>query len=222
MTAPITLKSAIEKFPAILGLIAVTFTWIHPGVALGASLRTSGHEALVFNIKQNSEDLIRPKQTFLTMAEIQNSDAKYHYEILLKEFLKAKKSPMADCTDILVNLDTHKKILSLSAAESSYGVHTISGTYNYWGVMAGRTLKKMGNSPCEAVLNMDKFLGEYPRRSALKYKDMTIDAMNGLYKQPRAQHWSNNNNAVFSKLDGLHTHAEELAAEFKTTLALAK
>lgn len=226
MKAPYTLQSAIERIPALLGLFAVALTWIHPEAALAANLQTSGHEALVFEIKQeNSEELIRPKQTFLTLEDIQNSDPDFHYQKLLQEYLTAKRSPMANCTDVLTKLDTHEKILSLSAAESSFGKRTTKGTFNYWGVMQGRGLKKMGNSPCEAVVNMDKFLNEYPRRSAIKYDDMTYAQMCGIYKVPckekSSHHWVKNNNQIISDLRALTAQANKLADDYKMTVALA-
>jgi hypothetical protein len=132
---------------------------------------------------------------------------------------------LKDCAHVLTQLENTPKILSLSGAESAFARRLTPGSYNAWGVMAGSKLKKMGNNWCEAVVNMDRFLEEYPRRSAIKYSDMSITQMCGIYKQPCAEkgnhHWAKNNNKVLADVANLQNQAKNQALAYTNTITAA-
>lgn len=207
--------TAIEKALNIITLLSLFF-WIHPAaIAQASSLQSQGfNPALVFNIepKPNSEE--QTTQTPVTSLRVDEVIKNDPLTIKLQEYLGSKGSPFAPCASTLVQQSAWKKIVSLSNAESAFGKYTTPGSYNYWGVMAGNKLKKMGNDPCEAIVNMQSFLENYPKNSAVKYKDMPIDCgpgrklcMNGFYKQPYAYHWTANNLAIINVLDKMEAEA---------------
>lgn len=187
-----------------------------------ASAQTPNN-SLVFQITIKDavgKKLIVPVQSI----EVESKD---QLVLLLSNYLSERNSPMAPCAADLVELKNFKKILSLSAAESSFGVRSPYGLYNYWGV-GGSNLWKMGNNPCEAVRAMDDFLNNFPRRSEVKYTDMSYERMCGLYKQPCANpathHWTTNNKTVVNQVTSLEAIAsqqtlEKMAMNNDTTIA---
>lgn len=237
MKASFTLRSAIDKLPIILGLITIVAWVMYPAtVKADNSLQNSGEQALVFEVKilpaasvtvdTENQDQNLSNQTQVRLASLSyqelvsaNMDqiVKDAYKEQLRSYLTAKGSPFAQCVDLLVELPNADKILSLANAESALGLRAPSGKYNYWGI-GGAKLWKMGNNVCEGIQSMDNFLTEYPRRSAVKYKDMSIVDMCGLYKQPcpgkANHHWVKNNNVVLNQLKTLKAQAE-LVAEAK-------
>ncbi len=221
MKASFTLGSAIEKAINIVAVIGVMVWVMYPYITVKAdnSLQNLGESALVFEVKSipnsvNTDQNLSNNQSSVSYATLASQDLGYQtkqaYKDLLRDYLTQRRSPFAECVDQLVELQTADKILSLSNAESGLGKRAPVGKHNYWGV-GGSNLWKMGNSVCEGVQSMDNFLNEFPRRSPIKYKDMSIDRMNGLYKQPRAIHWSNNNNVILNDLAGLKSQAQQIA-----------
>jgi hypothetical protein len=227
MKAPSALESAIEKATTIFALLIVAMTWIFPHATLASSQQTTGNTALVFEIKpEQKEEALRPKQTLVTMEQIQNADPDFHMSNLLKQYLESKKSPMAACSDVLVHLKNYPKIISLSAAESGFARVQTPGSFNAWGVMTtGGKLKKMGNNWCESVANMDIFLSTYPRKSSVKYSDMSITDMCGLYKQPcpgkASHHWARNNNKILNDMANLQSQAKNQALAYVNQITTA-
>ncbi len=220
MKAPNTYESAIERTISLIALIAVMVFWVVPfNIVAAANPQTPSNSALIFelNSKAKTELVIKENQKYLTMEELQNSDPKFQFQNLLQQYLLSKRSPMAQCAEVLAGLKNVDKIISLSNAESSYGLRLTPNTYNAWGVMAGGHLKKMGNNWCEAVVNMDKFLSEYPRRGKT-YSQMTITEMCGIYKQPcpgkANHHWARNNVKVLSDITNLREQAHNQALSF--------
>ena len=200
MKATPNLGSAANKIGAT-GLLVTAFVWIFPPSAQAYSLQNQVQEsALVFDIKHKEE-----LQGLYGRTPEDTPKAKLAKSV--KEYLEKRKSPLAECSDIIVEQNNWKKILSLANAESGLGKHTIPGTYNYWGVMAGSTLKVMATNKCDAIPSMNEFLANYPRRSQVKYQDMSIERMNGLYKQPYGLHWTINNKVVLNHLTDLEKQA---------------
>jgi hypothetical protein len=223
MTASSTLESAIDKAASIVAIVAVMIGIMHPVLARADySPQTSQQTALIFEVNSiqnsvNTEQIQNTKsapQTSLAYQTVADNDLPYQtqlaYTNLLRQYLSQRGSPLANCAELLVSLGANgDKILSLANAESGLGKRFIRSTYNMWGVGGGYW--KMGNSPCEAVQSMDNFLNEYPRRSAVKYSAMSIEQMNGLYKQPAARHWVNNNYAILNDLKALRQQAVQIA-----------
>lgn len=234
MKASFTLRSASEKVPAIVTLVAV-MTWVfYPATHLKAanSLQTTGNRALVFEVKnlpatytvasentdQNVSNNPQVQVANLSYKELLSANmgqiTKDAYKEQLRSYLTQRRSPFAQCVDLLVELPTSDKILALANAESAMGRRAPHGLHNYWGI-GGSRLWKMGNNVCEGIQSMDNFLHEYPRRAAVKYKDMSFVDMCGIYKQPcpgkANHHWVKNNNVIISDLQRLRSQAQQTA-----------
>lgn len=235
MKASFHLSSAIDKSINILAFIPVLVWIFYPHMIARAdfSSQSSGKTAQVFEVKGQipnpaKEDQIAQMSAYsstvhaasvvpgptLSYAELAANDLdhqiKITYKDSLRDYLISRRSPFANCVDTLVELKNADKILSLSNAESGLGLRAPAGKHNYWGV-GGSKLWKMGDNVCEGIVSMDNFLNEYPRRSSIKYADMSIDRMNGLYKQPRARHWSTNNNVILNQLSQLRAESTQIA-----------
>ncbi len=120
----------------------------------------------------------------------------------VKEYLLSQKSPLASYTSTLVQLSNWKKIIALSNAESGMCKHYPVAKSNCWGI-GGANLWYMGSNLSEGILSMNHFLDNYPNNSKVKYAQMSFKQMNGLYKQPPAQHWVNNNQTIFDDLTAI-------------------
>jgi hypothetical protein len=113
-------------------------------------------------------------------------------------YLKQQNSPLADYTQVLVTLKNWKKIVALASAESSMCRNYPTGKANCWGV-GGTNLWDMGNNLGQGIVSMNHFLNQYPK-GLIKYSQMSFERMNGLYKQPPADHWVYNSTSVYNDL----------------------
>lgn len=115
-------------------------------------------------------------------------------EISLRDYLKSKNSPLVSATDTLITLPSWRRILALSNAESSFCKNLSDNRlklHQCWGV-GGSEPWDFGDNWDEAVVNMQAFLNNYPGKNnpnQPKYIDWTYVQMNGVYKQPAANHW---------------------------------
>lgn len=125
-----------------------------------------------------------------------------HLGAALKSYLESKGSPLADYASTLIQQNNWKKIIALSNAESSMCRKYIPDTENCWGV-GGSNLWDMGDDLGEGIVTMNNFLNNYPAKSQVKYTQMNFEQMNGLYKQPPADHWVYNNLEVYNELTSL-------------------
>jgi len=116
----------------------------------------------------------------------------------VRTYLEAQGSPLAPYTSTLITLRNWKKIVALSNAESSMCRHYPTAKANCWGV-GGANLWDMGDNLGQGIVSMNHFLNAYPR-GTVKYSQMSFERMNGLYKQPPADHWVNNNKTVYNAL----------------------
>ncbi|MBX4205088.1 MAG: hypothetical protein KW788_02795 [Candidatus Doudnabacteria bacterium] len=121
---------------------------------------------------------------------------------LLKNYLKEQGSPLAAYTSTLLQLNNWKKIIALSNAESGMCRHYPVTKSNCWGV-GGSNLWYMGSNLGEGIISMNHFLNSYPNNSKVKYSQMSFKQMNGLYKQPAAQHWVINNQSIYDDLTAI-------------------
>ena len=117
----------------------------------------------------------------------------------VSRYLDAAGSPLSDYASTLVTLRNWKKIVALANAESSMCRHYPISKANCWGV-GGTNRWDMGNNLGQGIVAMNRFLNSYPLNSTVKYSQMSFDAMNGLYKKPAANHWVENNQAIYNDL----------------------
>lgn len=120
----------------------------------------------------------------------------------VKKYLEDKRSPLAEYSSTIVQLNNWKKILALANAESTMCRFYIEEKANCWGV-GGSDLWDMGHNLGEGVVSMNYFLNNYPNRSPIKYANMDFEHMNGLYKQPARDHWLYNNLVIYNELTEL-------------------
>lgn len=215
------LSTAIKK-SSYIALFLPMITLALPEIVIASSLQSEKPDRLVFEISPNKneiQDVIAKYKTSksLTIEEIQAHDIDYQkkraLENLLRDYLAKRGSPLASCSEILVQQENMDKILSLAAAESGLAKRYIRSTNNIWGWNGGRS--DMGATLCDAVVQMNTNLENYPRRSAVKYADMSYVDMCGLYKQPCREkgnhHWVRNNQTIVNNMNELRGQAEQIA-----------
>jgi hypothetical protein len=120
----------------------------------------------------------------------------------VEQFLLDNYSPLAGHTKVLMRQNNWKKIIALANAESTLCRRFPTGTNNCWGV-GGNSLWQLGTGLDEGIIAMNRFLNTYPLRAAKKYSQMDYSEMNGLYKQPAADHWVRNNRVMEDALTRL-------------------
>lgn len=107
----------------------------------------------------------------------------------LKQYLEAKKSPMAAIPETLLAQGNVKLIIAISFAESNYcrqiPKQLVKGAwipnYNCWGVGGSSGLQKYGSDISAAVIKFNTFLNSSPKKKP--YAKQTFDEMNGVYCQ---------------------------------------
>ena len=120
----------------------------------------------------------------------------------VEQYLLDNNSPLAGHTKILMQQNNWKKIIALANAESTMCRRFPTDSNNCWGV-GGNDLWQLGTGLDEGIIAMNRFLNTYPLRSSKKYSQMDYSEMNGLYKQPPADHWVRNNRVVEDALNRL-------------------
>ncbi|MBI2355984.1 MAG: hypothetical protein HYV13_02165 [Candidatus Doudnabacteria bacterium] len=171
-----------------------------------AQEKTGSKNGLVF-VTGNHDDFMKQisleaRQKFAEEQLRQELERKNRLIEKLEQYLNSHRSPLAEVVPTLINLKNWKKIVALSAAESSYCRKYPIGTANCWGV-GGAEIWDFGSNLHEGVISMNKFLETHPKRSKVKYSQMSFEQMNGLYKQPAAEHWLINNQVVYNDLVNL-------------------
>jgi len=193
-----------HKFFLIIFLVSFTVNLL-PHEAYAARTRPVASPSLIFDIG-NTDHL-----DYLDRLSEMKNDEYYRQQLeaqawrqvdltkKIKEYLTEQGSPLADYTQTLVTLRNWKKIVALSNAESGMCRHYVESTANCWGV-GGANLWDMGSNLGQGVVAMNHFLNNYPLRSKVKYSQLNFEQMNGLYKQPAAQHWVDNNQIIYDQL----------------------
>ncbi len=141
------------------------------------------------------------------LATVEKLKRHLRLEQALANYLRQKRSPLADYADVILQQNNWKKIVALANAESTLCRNYIEENANCWGV-GGEDLWDMGSNLGEGVVEMNHFLNTSPKRSHKKYADMLFIEMNGLYKQPAADHWVYNNMVVYNDLVALEKNTQ--------------
>jgi hypothetical protein len=203
-----TLKPKQKVFLKIFLLALILNLFPHQSQALTIKAPTARKPILVFNYEDTTiKDLIYAyNQTFASKQKDETTRREAfrrgQLTIKVKNYLIANKSPLAEHADVLVSTKNWKKIVALANAESTLCRKYPISTANCWGV-GGSNLWDFGNGLSDGILGMNKFLSNYPLRSPVKYAEMPFKQMNGLYKQPAADHWLYNAQSVYDELTTL-------------------
>lgn len=196
----LTLKNKFLLVAMLLSLITI----IIPHEAF--AFRSAKSDVLVFTLGDYVEHMAVINQTGKKVFERQQIIKRLKQQITLsarvRDYLLEANSPLAYHANTLVTQSNWKKIIALSNAESSMCRRYPEGKANCWGV-GGSDLWNMGDDLGQAVKQMNNFLNTAPRKSPRKYSQMSFEEMNGLYKQPAADHWVYNNKIVYDELTEL-------------------
>lgn len=153
---------------------------------------TSDHWGFLVQLSQEATDTYYADQLKLDKAKQELLSQK------VKEYLQEKNSPLAEYAFVLVTVRNWKKIVALSNAESSMCRKYPTQLANCWGV-GGSKMWDMGDNLAQGIIGMNHFLNAYPKGKT-KYSQMSFKQMNGLYKQPAADHWVYNNESIYNDL----------------------
>lgn len=196
-------KLTINNKLILVSILFSLITIIIPHETISASQRS---RPMVFEVGDYSEYLNAVAAKQRKISERQLTIQKLKQQIFLadrvRDYLLEEGSPLAYHANTLIHQKNWKKIIALSNAESSLCRRYPQGKSNCWGV-GGSDLWNMGSDLDQAIRQMDAFLNTAPRRSPRKYSQMSFEEMNGLYKQPAADHWVFNNKVVFDELTEL-------------------
>lgn len=195
-----------HKFVSLIALVSL-LTWAFPHETFASVVPEApltGPMVFIIGNKIAHIDTLNLQLSKLyTHEQMQNEiDRQLELENRLHDYLAAQGSPLANYAPTLIQLDNWKKIISLANAESGLCEHYPVDKANCWGI-GGSNLWYMGSNLEEGILSMNRFLNTYPANSIIKYSQMTFAQMNGLYKQPPAQHWVDNNQSVYSDLTAI-------------------
>ncbi|MCX6797019.1 MAG: hypothetical protein NTX98_00880 [Candidatus Doudnabacteria bacterium] len=100
----------------------------------------------------------------------------------LKEYLKEKKSPFVEIVDTLAELKHWKLVLAISNSESTLGKRCYNNNCSGIGVEPGHPLWRDYSTKAEWAKDLDRLLEK-------RYKDWTLEKMNGVYNKPGSNNW---------------------------------
>lgn len=135
-----------------------------------------------FNIKEETREISVPQPPQL--------------DILVRDYLKSKKSPLAEEVDFLLQQKHWKLLIAISHIESQFCKIKIA--YNCWGV-GGDSAYRRYSSYKEAIKDANDLI----ERWQLRGRWLTIDDMNCHYVVPCNPNWVNVVNLTLKDLDAL-------------------
>ena len=100
----------------------------------------------------------------------------------LKEYLASKHSPFVEIVDTVAKLKHWKLVLAISNSESTLGKRCYGNNCSGIGVAPGHPLWRNYASTREWAQDLDRLLDK-------RYKDWTLERMNGVYNQPGSKNW---------------------------------
>lgn len=100
----------------------------------------------------------------------------------LKFFLAEKNSPFVDIVNTLAELKHWKLVLAISNSESTLGKRCYTNNCSGIGVEPGYPLWREYSSTAEWAKDLDRLIEK-------RYKDWTLEEMNGVYNKPGSDNW---------------------------------
>lgn len=199
----------------VIALLSLAF-WNFPETGkVYAEAQEPQKSSLVFEIKP-LKDLTKIKTKESEQNKVNKERiATAKKAALLKEYLENKNSPFADHAQFFVEQPEWKKIVSISASESSLGqrcyVNNCSGIFGKNGLRTYDTLN-------DWITDMQGLLDK-------RYKNMSLHQMNGIYVVPRSANWLAASSKVYTELTELEQESiqefpEELTAKQELAQAL--
>jgi len=143
----------------------------------------------------------------MTMSQLENyfndvaeSNRQVAYEQLLadrkvklKAYLEEKNSPLADIVDTIAELQHWKIVLAVSNSESSLGKHCYNNNCSGIGNAPDQPQWRDYSSKREWAIDLDRLIEK-------RYKDWTLEQMNGVYNQPGSQNWVSASTQILEEL----------------------
>lgn len=193
MKASFTLRSALDKIPNIVGLIAV-MAWVlypatHAQAANNSGLQISGNRALVFEVKNlptkySKVDSENTDQNLIYQSQI--TTAGLSYEELtqadplvknLRDYLNRHNSPLAEYADQIVLQPQWQRSLAISWGESNFGLRCYQNNCSGIGGAPGRKTWRAYPTKLEWFKDMAKLM----EKPLYKDKYTSCKTMNGVY-----------------------------------------
>lgn len=100
----------------------------------------------------------------------------------LKKYLEDKNSPFVEIVDTIAELKHWKIVLAVSNSESSLGKRCADENCSGIGVEPGHRLWRKYPSKREWAKDLDRLIEK-------RYKNWTLEQMNGVYNQPGSKNW---------------------------------
>lgn len=118
----------------------------------------------------------------LKSPELKEAEVLADRKTKLKIYLDEKNSPLGGIVDILAELKHWKVVLAVSNSESSLGKRCYNNNCSGIGVEPGNALWRNYKNKAEWAKDLDKLLEK-------RYKDWTLEKMNGVYNYPGSKNW---------------------------------
>lgn len=100
----------------------------------------------------------------------------------LRAYLEEKHSPFVDIVDTIAELKHWKMVLAISNSESTLGKRCYGNNCSGIGVEPGHPLWRTYASTAEWAKDLNRLIEK-------RYKDWTLEKMNGVYNQPGSRNW---------------------------------
>ncbi len=100
----------------------------------------------------------------------------------LREYLSDKNSPFVEISDTIAELPHWKMVLAISNSESTLGKRCHSNNCSGIGVAPGHPSWREYASTRDWAKDLNRLLEK-------RYKDWTLEEMNGVYNQPGSKNW---------------------------------
>src|SRR5579872_1556240 len=181
MTARLYTLSPFKGKLAIAIALFSLISWYLPGIGAAHAKAAEQDNSQILKINLQSDiSLADLDQENATLATQQAELAKINETVtLLQDYLEQNNSPLAPYAAYLVAQDDWTKIVAISNAESNMCLHYKWN--NCWGIGSAYNLKAYKTMP-EAIADVQALIDK-------RYKNMTLDQMDGVYVQPRSSNW---------------------------------
>jgi len=115
-------------------------------------------------------------------SEMEDAERLADRKFKLKIYLDEKQSPLISIADTLAELKHWKMVLAISNSESTLGKRCYNNNCSGIGVEPGHPYWRDYESKADWAKDLDKLIEK-------RYKDWTLEEMNGVYNKPGSQNW---------------------------------
>lgn len=145
---------------------------------LAESDKISDQNVLTMTMEQLENYL----QVATTTPEKQAAETMQLRTAQLKTYLESKGSPLALFAGTIAGLKHWRLVLAISNSESSLGRRCANNNCSGIGVMPGHPLWRTYETKAEWAKDLDRLIEK-------RYKNWSLEKMNGVYNQPGSENW---------------------------------